>query len=256
MVQINEIAGVAQGETVGLQQLPRVGQRVPGLNGSLLRVVKEPVPVNLQIVDIRDVELPRSALGAKHEPGALLAAGGGHRLLQLEGEGIVTHGLDHEVRRLYLVALNCVLGHVGDEDEDALAPQVPEPLGSLHAAQVRHLDVHQHDVPVRPRGEEVEAVPEGSDLELFAILALEPLEVARQLLRHGGLVIHNGYFQHVFSSRPFTFVVFEKNYIIKICPVVVQKSEQWRGEGGANLRFQPTWTQISIDKNRLRVLSF
>ena len=69
------------------------------------------------------------------------AAAVGERLLQLDAEQLVLHGLDQKVERVDLVAADGVLSQSGDEDDAHVFVLRAQALCRLQPVHVRHGDI-------------------------------------------------------------------------------------------------------------------
>lgn len=165
--------------------------------GPLLRVEVQAVVQHLHIAHVGGGDLPDAFGGGDHQALAGPAVEIGKGLFQLEGEGKVVHGLEHEAKRLHLVAADGILGHVGDEEEQHLAVGLPDLPGGGHAVQMGHLDVQQYQVvdgTVALR--QLQAVGKTADLQLLAGLTAVPAEIFLQLLGAGSVVFYDGDAKH------------------------------------------------------------
>ena len=197
MPQVDQIPFVAPDKMLALQLGLHLVEGAPHDIGPLLRVEVQAVVQHLHIAHVSGGNLPDAVSGGDHQALAGPAVEIGKGLFQLEGEGKVVHGLEHEAQRLHLVAADGILGHVGDEEEQHLAVGLPDLPGGGHAVQMGHLDVQQYQVvdgTVALR--QLQAVGKTADLQLLAGLTAVPAEIFLQLLGAGSIVLHNGDAKH------------------------------------------------------------
>ena len=156
-----------------------------------------PMALAFHIIDLRGVQPPQAALHRHSQivPGAAAELFLG--LLQLLRKGKIGHRLEHIVQRAHGVALDGVLGHVGDEEEHHVPVQLSDAPGRLHPVQMLHLHIQQDDVV---HGavciQNLHPIGKFRHRKLGAVLAGIPLDVALQLFPDSRFVFHHGNADH------------------------------------------------------------
>lgn len=127
-------------------------------------------------------------LGALVQPGVPLG------FFQLQGKFLIGNWLDEVVDGIHRVALESVLGHIGDEHEHHIVPHLPDATGSVHPIEPGHIDVQNHQVELGPvTGQEVLRVGVKRRFPLPAVVPLIAPQVLPQQLGILPNVVHNGY---------------------------------------------------------------
>ncbi len=71
------------------------------------------------------------------------------RPVQLILQFSIFHRLDHEIHRPHLIAVDGVLGQIGDKDQRNILAHLAQAAGGVQSIQMWHVDIHQDDVKVR-----------------------------------------------------------------------------------------------------------
>lgn len=155
---------------VGCQLLFRLLHRPPQGKLPLVGVVMQDMVLNFHIVDVPGLQHLDAAGQGQHNALSLPALRPADGLGQLHGEHVVVHRLQDKVQGPNLVAVDGVLGHLGDKDQHHLLIRLPDASGRLHAVHIRHGDVQQDDVILRPIVlHQVHPAGEAGDLYLHGV---------------------------------------------------------------------------------------
>ena len=154
------------------------------------RVDDDGVPDRFDVDDVGQVHADLFGAGFHQHRVVGMAA---HRIdgpFEFLAEREPRHRFEQVGQRLHLVSADGVLRRRGDEDDDdAVVALAYAPCG-LHAVHLLHLDVEQQDViDGCVVFDERRAVVECGDDELFALLALVPVEIIEDELTGGGVVL-------------------------------------------------------------------
>ena len=112
-------------------------------------VIEQVVTVGLHVGDPPRGELDGPVLGGDQDLAAAAALHGLDRGLHLQGKAVVVQRLQQIGLRLDRIALDGVLGHVGDEDDRHRRVLLPDLPGGLDAVHAGHFNIHQKQVVFR-----------------------------------------------------------------------------------------------------------
>lgn len=163
----------------------------------LVGVVMQDMVLNLHIVDVPGLQHLDAACQRQDDALPLPALRPADGLGQLHGEHVIVHRLQQEVQRVHLVAVDGVLSHLGDEHQHRLLVHLPDAPGRFHAVHIRHGDVQQDDVILRPIVlYQIHSAGEAGDLHLRGVgLPILPQKL-RQLRTGFRFVLCNSNPQH------------------------------------------------------------
>ena len=71
----------------------------------------------------------------------------GKRLGYFQRKGEIADWLEYKIQGAHLIALDGILGHVGNKNDDNVLIELPDTFGCGHTIHQRHLNVHQDNVP-------------------------------------------------------------------------------------------------------------
>ncbi len=207
MLQIHQIPLVAAGKAPALQGFLHLLEGGGGGVDAGAGVEHQLAPQALDIIDAVHRQLDGASLYGHREAGVLLLLHILQRPAQPLGEGKVVQRLQNVVQRVHGIALDGILGQVGDKDDDHLRVLFPDIARRRHAVHEGHLHIHQNQVEFRPVAlHQVLAVVIVGDLEGAPRL---PAVVANKLLQLGktlGVVLGDGNAYHGALLLPFPWL--------------------------------------------------
>lgn len=200
--QVHQAPVAAPAEMVGRQLLLRLLHCPTQGKLPLVGVIVQDMVLNLHIVDVSGLQHLDAACQRQDDALSLPALRPADGLGQLHGEHVVVHRLQQEVQRVHLVAVDGILGHLGDEYQHRLFVHLSDVSGCFHAVHIRHGDVQQDDVILRPIVlYQIHPAGKAGDFHLHGVgLPILPQKL-RQLRTGFRFVLCNGDLQHG-ASRP------------------------------------------------------
>ena len=186
IAEIDEIAAVAAAEAHSREPLFKGFQRIPRAEFSPVRRMEhEVMALHFDITDgggRDDFDFLTGIDDDAHvRPAAVIDPV--HALFEDLRKIKIAHGLDEIGDRLYLVPLHCILRHIRDEDDTAVAPHAAETLRKLHPVEEGHFDVEENNVVLSVEGfDEFHAVRKG----------VEGKFIRTAFARRAQIVLHDG----------------------------------------------------------------
>lgn len=196
VAQVDHERAVAHDELLGVELLGDVRKPPAHVVDALGRVVDEVVVKDLHIHDVVGGEADDAVrrLEGEHGAGGVFQPGDG--LVQHIVDGELVRGLDDEVQRVHLVALDGELGHVRHENQHGIGVDFAHDARDLQPVELVHADVHEHDVEVLRAADEVQRRIEHAEHVGFFLL---PEILCDECAQRGGVirvVVHNSQQQH------------------------------------------------------------
>ncbi len=207
MLQVHQVSLIAPGKALPLQRLLHLLEGGGGRVYAGAGVEHQLPPQPLDVENGVDLQLHRAPPDGHGDTGVLFFLHILQRPPQPLGKGKVAHRLQDVVQGVHRIALDGVLGQVGDKDNDHLRVLFPDIARRRHAVHEGHLHVHQDQVePGLVPLHQVLAVAVVGDLEgparLPAVVADVPLQLGKALR----VVLRDGDSDHCAHSSPWPFL--------------------------------------------------
>ena len=169
-------------------------------------MVDEAVPLYFDIVNAGDADAAHDAVVFEDEFIVLPAGKQDGRLVDGAAERLVRDGLDYEVHRRDRVAVDRILHHIRDKDDDDGIVYLAKLVRASQPVHAGHLDIHKDDVCIRliicQKRQGIRVLREGEPYAVFFAVALDMLfEDIHRIC----LVFHSHDPDHFFSQSAFEY---------------------------------------------------